>query len=534
MDQALIRGRAAYARCAWADAFDALRAADRTAPLESQDLERMATAAYLAGRETEFSGALERAHDAHLTAGCCEQAARCAFWLALNCLMAAESAKCGGWLAHARRLLEGRDCAEQGYLMLPLAEQQLRLPDPAAAHDTAERAAGIGTRFADVDLVGLARHVQGRALIDQGHAAAGLQLLDEVMLSVVRGDLSPIGTGLLYCSVIQACRQLFELRRAGEWTAALERWCERQRGLVAFTGACRVHRAEILQWHGAWPGALSEAARACERRSISGEQAPAAAMALQGDLHRLRGDFTAAEAAYRDASRLGLDPQPGLALLRLAQGRRDAACAAIRRVVAQSAAPLERARLLPALVEISISVGQVDRARDACTELEQVAARYGTPALSALGAQARGAVELADGHAAAALVALRQAFETWRVLEAPYEAARVRVLLARACRALGDEEACELECVAARSELERLGARPDLVHLRAERHSKELTERERQILRLVADGNTNKSIARSLSLSERTVDRHLSNIFDKLGVSSRAAATACAYERRLL
>jgi DNA-binding NarL/FixJ family response regulator len=534
MDQALIRGRAAYARCAWADAFDALLSADRTAPLESQDLERLATAAYLAGRETEFSGALERAHDAHLTAGCCEQAARCAFWLALNCLMAAETAKCGGWLAHARRLLEGRDCAEQGYLMLPLAEQQLRLPDPVAAHDTAERAAGIGTRFADVDLVGLARHVQGRALIDQGHAAAGLQLLDEVMLSVVRGDLSPIGTGLLYCSVIQACRQLFELRRAGEWTAALERWCERQRGLVAFTGACRVHRAEILQWHGAWPGALSEAARACERRSISGEQAPAAAMALQGDLHRLRGDFTAAEAAYRDASRLGLDPQPGLALLRLAQGRRDAACAAIRRVVAQSAAPLERARLLPALVEISISVGQVDRARDACTELEQVAARYGTPALSALAAQARGAVELADGHAAAALVALRQAFETWRVLEAPYEAARVRVLLARACRALGDEEACELECVAARSELERLGARPDLVHLRAERHSKELTERERQILRLVADGNTNKSIARSLSLSERTVDRHLSNIFDKLGVSSRAAATACAYERRLL
>jgi DNA-binding CsgD family transcriptional regulator len=535
MDEVLRRGREAYARCAWSDALDALFAADRAAPLDGDDLERLATAAYLAGRNAEFVTALERAHNAHVSAGRNERAARCAFWLALNHLMTGEPAACGGWLAHAGRLLEGRDCAEQGYLMLPPIEQQLRRPDPAAARDTARQAAEIGVRFGDADLVALARHAQGRALIDEGQAAEGLQLLDEVMLSVVHGHVSPMATGLLYCSVIQACRGLFELRRAGEWTAAFERWCECQHGLVAFTGDCRVHRAEILQWHGAWPDALQEAALACERIQGGGEQsAAAAAMALQGDLHRLRGDFAAAEEAYRRASRLGLDPQPGLALLRKAQGRCDAACAAIRRSVAQTSVPLERARLLPALVEIVLAAGQLADARAASAELEAVSARYGTPALSALAVQARGAVELAGGDVPAALVALRRAFDAWRELDAPYEAARVRLLLAQACSALEDEEAGELERDAARCELERLGAAPDLAALRAGRHSKALTERERQVLRLVADGNTNKAIAQALSLSERTVDRHLSNIFDKLGVSSRAAATACAYEHRLL
>lgn len=530
MHDALERGREACRRQAWDDAREALLAADRVATLDGDDLERLATAAYLSGREPLFAAALERAHDAY-AASCPERAARCAFWLGLTLMFRGEAAAGSGWLARAQRAVEGRDCAEQAWLLLPPAEQQLRRGDFAAAAATAADAAALGERFGDADLVACARHVVGRALLAQGRLEDGLRLLDEVMLVLVRGEMAPIVTGLVYCSVIEACRDVCEPRRAGAWTSALERWCARQRGLVAFTGACRVHRAENLQWHGAWPDALDEAARA----AAGGGRAAGAAALLRGDLHRLRGDFAAAEQAYREASRLGCEPQPGLALLRLAQGRGEAALAAIRRVVAQAVEPLERARVLPALVEIALAEDTLDAARDAAAELEQIAARFATPALAARAAHARGAVELAQGQAQAALGPLRRAFEAWLQLDAPYDAARVRLLLGEACRALDDDDAAELERDAARAAFERLGAAPDLGRLDAPAaRGRELTRRETEVLRLVAAGRTNKAIAGALALSERTVDRHLSNIFDKLGVSSRAAATARAYERRLL
>ncbi|WP_234945183.1 LuxR family transcriptional regulator [Anaeromyxobacter sp. Fw109-5] len=422
-----------------------------------------------------------------------------------------------------------------------MAEQRLGEGDGAGAHVVAARAAGLGDRFRDADLIACARHVQGRALIQVGQVQAGLALLDEAMLAVVAGELAPIMTGLIYCSVIDACQELQALRPAREWTTALARWCEQQPQLVAFTSTCLVHRAEIMQLNGAWTEAMAEACRACERFSQGLERVPpAAAFYRRAELHRLRGELAAAEEAYRTASRLGRDPQPGLALLRLAQGRTDAASAAIRRVVGATPDPLQRAKLLPAQVEIMLAVGGVDEARSACRALEECAETFDTEVLRALAAQARGAVLLAEREAQAALGALRRAFELWQRVEAPYEAARVRALMGLACRSLGDHEAADLELGAARAVFEGLGASPELARLDAIRERSTpagrspLTPRELQVLRLVAAGRTNKAIAAELFLSERTIDRHISNIFRKLNVPSRAAATAHAYDRKLL
>jgi DNA-binding CsgD family transcriptional regulator len=310
--------------------------------------------------------------------------------------------------------------------------------------------------------------------------------------------------------------------------------------MLAFTGVCRVHRAEIMQLRGAWQEAIEEAGRACERAQGVSRQTAAAALYQQAEVHRLRGEFAAAEEAYRDASRGGLEPQPGLALLRLAQGRSDAAVAAIRRALGATADPLQRTKLLPAYVEIALAAGDLEHARTACRELEEIAASLDTAVLGALAAHARGAVELAEGDAHAALGSLRRAFEAWQQIEAPYAAARMRELIGLACRALGDDDGGELELEAARAGFEQLGAAPDLARIEslirgalAERpHG--LTRRELQVLRLIAAGKTNKAIAAELFLSEKTVDRHVSNILTKLDVSSRVAATAYAYEHKLI
>jgi DNA-binding CsgD family transcriptional regulator len=534
-------GREAYRRRAWSHAYQALTLADQDTPLGIEDLERLATSAYLAGRDHEFHRALERAHHAHRKAGDDAGAARSAFWLGLTLLLRGETGQASGWLGRARRLVESRACVEHGYLLLPVAEQSLAGGDGAAAHATAASAADIGDRFGDADLVACARHLQGRALIRQGQVQAGLALLDEAMLSVVAGELSPIVTGLIYCSVIDACQQVVAWSRAREWTSALARWCDQQPEMVAFTGTCLVHRAEILEFHGAWSDAMAEACRACERFSEVEPMSAAAAFYRRAEIHRRRGEFAAAEQAYRDAGRLGWEPQPGLALLRMVQGRIDAACAAIRRVLSAVADPLQRAKLVPAYVEIMLAAGAIPDARSACRELEGIAATFETDVLQAMAAHARGAVELADGDGRAALGPLRRAFEVWRKAEAPWEAARARMLAGLACRALGDDEAAELELAAARAAFERLGAAPEIARLdalvrrpmaAAPRHG--LTRREREVLRLIAAGKTNKAIAAELRLSERTIDRHVSNILTKLDVPSRAAATAYAYGHKLL
>jgi len=516
-------------------------AADRSEPLSGHDLELYATAAYMLGREADYLAVLERAHRAHLDSGEPLAALRCAFWVGVNLARRGDLSRASGWLGRARRLLDEQDGdrVERGYLLLPVAFEHDARGDLEAATTTAGEAAAIGRRFGDADLFALAGHEQGHMLIRSGRIDDGLALLDEAMVAAAAGELSPIVAGIVYCGVILACRDAHEVRRAQEWTSALSAWCERQPDLVAFTGRCLIHRAELLQLQGSWAEALDEARRAGSR-SEAGENPAAAAEACyrEAEIHRIRGDLKLAEDAYREASSRGREPQPGLALLRLAQGAPDAAEAAIRRVVEETVEPGKRASVLPAYAEIMLAVGDLEAAREACRELEALAEGHGGGALGALGAQARGAVELAAGDTGAALSALRRACDAWQQLEAPYETARAREQIGLACRAVGDEDTAALELDAAATAFAKLGAAPDLARIEslsdAGGAAHGLTDRELEVLRHLAAGNTNKAIAAELVLSERTVDRHVSNIYAKLGVSTRAAATAYAYEHRLL
>ena len=536
---ALERGRESYAGQAWMDAYESLSAADRSDELGAEDLELLATAAYMIGRENDYLALLERAHRAHLDAGEALAAVRCAFWVGVNLARQGEMGRAGGWLARAQRLLEREDGerVEHGYLLLPLVFQQEASGDWAAAAATAGAAAAIGERFGDSDLFALAAHERGHILIQNGRLTEGLGLLDEAMVAVTAREVSPIVSGIVYCGVILACQEAYEVRRAKEWTAALSAWCERQPDLVAFTGRCLVHRAEILQLQGTWAAALDEARRACER-CLQGENTAGAGEACyrQGEIQRVLGHFDAAEDAYREASRLGREPQPGLALLRLAQENNGAAEAAIRRMASETSEAGKRAGLLPAFVEIMLAVGDVDAARDACAELDAIAEGHEDGVLGAMAALARGTVEMDSGNTELALGAFRHAGRVWQQLGAPYEAARARMLVGQACRALGDEDTASLEVEAARAAFSELGAAVDLARLEldssgtATTNAHGLTDRELQVLRHLAAGVTNKEIAAELVLSVRTVDRHVSNIFVKLGVSSRAAATAYAHE----
>jgi ATP/maltotriose-dependent transcriptional regulator MalT len=540
---ALQRGRESYARREWHDAYESLSRADQAGPLAVEDLELLATAAAMVGRMDDYFGILERLHHAQLDAGDALGAARAAGWLGMNLGMRGEIARAGGWFGRAQRLVEGvgRDCVEQGYLLMPVAFQQLAAGAYDAASDAAAGAAAFGERFGDRDLFAIAVELQGLVRIKQGRVEEGLRLLDESMVAVTAGEVSPIYTGIVYCGVIAGCEEAFDVRRAQEWTAALTRWCGEQPQMVAFTGRCLAHRAGILQLHGEWRDALEEARLARERAEQAMNQ-PAAGQAFyqQGDLHRLQGDVAAAEAAYRDANRFGREPQPGLALLRLGEGDAEGAVAAIRRVLGETAAPLDRAKLLPAFVEITLAVGDAEAARTACRELEEIAAGQESAMLNAIAAHARGAVDLAEGDAQEALVALRRAWQVWQELEAPYEAARARVLVGLACRALGDDVTAEMELDAARWIFQQLGAAPDLARVdalttrAAPRDTHGLTAREVEVLRLVAAGKTNREVASELVVSEHTVARHVQNIFAKLGVSSRTAATAFAFERDLV
>jgi tetratricopeptide (TPR) repeat protein len=409
----LERARWHHATRAWVLAFDAFQAAERTCELSAYDLERFAQAAYLAGRDDAYLAALERAHHAHLDQGRRLQAVRCAFWLGLRLLFRGEGGRASGWFARAERLVESEAaaCAERGYLLLPAVEHAIHAGDLAKAAAIAAEAMAIAEAFADAELLTCSRFDEGRILLRQGDLARGLARLDEVMLAVSANTLSPIMTGLMYCGVIGACQEVCAASRAREWTFALSDWCSQQPEMMAFTASCLVHRAEVMRLHGQWSEALAEAERAARRDPQRDPRSTATAYYEKAELSRLRGDFDAAEDAYRDASRYGLEPQPGLALLRLKQGRTRIAAAAIRRVVGITQQPLERVKVLPAYVEIMLGVGDFGAARAAADELERIAERFGTELIAAAAAHARGDVELVDGDAYSALAALRRALE---------------------------------------------------------------------------------------------------------------------------
>jgi DNA-binding CsgD family transcriptional regulator len=533
----LERGRRAYRNQSWKTAHGALVRAEAVSPLSGEDLELLATAASMLGAIDEQVQALERAYHRYLENGDDQDALRCAVWLGIHLMLAGSVGRASGWLSRAERQLEQSedDSAGRGYLLLPIALRKEAAGDLDGAIEAAREATEIGESLRDADLAAIARQATGNLLIVQGRSEEGLGLLDEAMVAVIAGELSPVPTGLVYCGAIEGCHEAYELRRAREWTEALTEWCEKQPEMVAFTGRCLVHRAEIMQLEGAWDEALDEAERAHGRAGMSGSGV-ALAHYRRGDLLRLRGEFAAAEAAYREASRLGHEPQPGLALLRLAQRNAKAAAATIRRAVAEATEPSRRVALLPAHVEIMLAVDAIEDARRGCSELEELAGGYESGMVGALAAHARGATELGDGNPRAALGPLRRAVEAWRDLGAPYEAARSRVLVALGCQALGDGDAADMELDAARTVFAELGAEPDLERMsRPDAAGRAgLTARELEVLRLVAAGNTNRAIAGELVLSERTVDRHVSNIYAKLDVSSRAAATAYAYEHGLI
>jgi ATP/maltotriose-dependent transcriptional regulator MalT len=538
----IARARDSYARHAWADAHRGFAAADAGAPLAGRDLELYAIAAGLTAHDDDYLALMDRLYQGYLDGGERTRAAHWAFWLGFRLAGEGEMGRAGGWLARAQRLVENVDCVERGYLLLPTVHRLFAAGDHTGARAAAGEAAAIGDRFGDADLSAFARCLEGRALLRQGQVERGLALLDEAMVAVTTGGLGPILTGLTYCSAIASCSQLYMMDRAREWTAALASWCAAQPDLVPFSGTCLVHRAELMQLAGSWREAIDEARRASERVSRRIDRyATADAFYQQAEVHRLRGDFTAAERDYRSASELGREAQPGLALLRFAQGRRADAVNAIRGALSATSDRLHRARLLPASIEISLAVGDVDDARRASDELGQIAVDFGTEVLGAMAAHARGAVALADGYPDAALEPLRRAFRVWHEVGAPYIAARLRVLIAHACAALGDRDTAALERGLAREVFEGLGAMPDLTSLDGGDTPgtqgavpARLSPRELQVLRLIASGKTNKVIAKELFLSEKTIDRHVSNIFAKANVASRAAATAFAYQHGLV
>jgi DNA-binding CsgD family transcriptional regulator/tetratricopeptide (TPR) repeat protein len=537
------RGRDAFNRQAWRRAYEQLSSAARDEPLEVDDLERLASAAYLAGRSEDSCEVWASAHEECARVGEVARAARCAFWLAFALLNNGELARGGGWVDRAQRLLDKRKlkCVEQGYLRYAAALRSVFSGDVEVARAGFNHAAKVGERFRDPEISALARIGEGRCLVYLGEVAKGVALLDEAMVAVGAGEVSPIATGDAYCTVIEGCQETFDVRRAFEWTAALSQWCDSQPELVLYRGQCLLHRAELMLLRGAWTDAVDEVERACDRLADPvGHPALGAASYLRGELHRLRGELAEAEHSYRTANDAGREPQPGLALLRLDQGRVDAAEAAIHRVRDEAEDPITRARILGPYVEIAVAADDLAGARAAADDLATIAAELDKPFLRATSLQVTGAVLLAEDDPHAALVSLRRSWGVWRELEAPYEAARSRVLIALACRALGDDDGAEMELDAARAVFSELGAAPDVV--RADSFSRlsdrrvpgPLSARELEVLTLVAKGNKNREIADQLVISEKTVASHLSHILTKLGLPSRTAATAYAFKQGLV
>jgi DNA-binding CsgD family transcriptional regulator len=539
---ALAQARASFAQRSWGYAYTHFATADAVTPLDLDDLEMLALAAYLTGQDEESTRAWTRAHREAIVRNDAQRAARNAVLVGSGLMFRGETAPAMGWFARGRRVLEGcGDCAERAWLLIWNAFAQMWGGDPDGAQATFAGGVTAGQRFNDIDLLTMSRLGQGMCLVIRGEGPVGMALLDEVMVAVTSGEVSPMYAGIAYCTVIAGCSEVFDLRRAREWTAALTRWCDAQPDLVPFRGNCLVHRCELMQLDGAWTDAVEVARHACDDLSgpVTWDTLGSAYYQL-GELRRLRGEFAQAEESYRKASESGRQPEPGLALLRLAQGRTDVAAAVVRRALDEAQEPPVRSRVLPAYVEIMIASGDVASAHAGADELGQIAELLDAPYLRAVAASAAGAVLLAEGDVRSALPNLRLAGSTWRELNAPYETARVRVLIGLACSELGDPETSAMEFDGARKAFDQLGAKADierldgLMRLPCGQAPGGRTTREVEVLRLVASGMTNRGIAKELSLSEKTVARHVHNLLTKIGAPSRAAATAYAYENGLI
>jgi ATP/maltotriose-dependent transcriptional regulator MalT len=513
---------------------------DAAEDLDADEFEMLAVAANLIGRDQDSVRAWERAHAEHLRAGRPDRAASSACWAALTLMLRGEMAHAGGWMTRAERILDELEAdvpvAARGMLLIPAAIAAVSTGDAETAREVADQIISIANAVHEPDLLAFGRLAIAQAAMVAGDVQRSMRLFDEVMVSVTMGDVSPIPSGIIYCAVVEGCVEACDLRRAAEWTEALRRWCDDQPGLVPYRGQCMVHRSQVLLAQGSWAEAAGEADRACERLADPFHPALGLAHYQRGELHRLRGELDAAADAYRVASGYGHDPAPGFALLRLAQGDVDGALRAAERMLDEHGVGPVRSGLLAAAVEVRLATGNTTAARVLAEELASLAETTGTEMLAAWAAYARGTVLLASGDATSAIPALREACKAWRDVQAPYEVARTRFQLGLAYRATGDRDAADLELAGARATFESLGAATDLARIECEAPAKPgvLTDRECEVLRLVAAGKTNREIAAALVISEHTVSRHLQNMFMKLGVTSRAAATAYAYEHHVV
>lgn len=536
----LHRAREAYERRDWLLAYRTLSDLDES-ELAAADFTALATTAYLLGRRNDCVQASQRAYQVNAEQGDLLAAARSALWLAMVLFEGGEAAIAGGWMERARRLLdqvEG-DVVDRGYLLQLMAYGHIIRGEFARAAAAVAQVTDYGQRFHDQDLLAVGLSFHGRLEIYAGRVADGLRALDEAMIAVLTGEVSPVFSGLVYCSAIEACQEVSDFGRAGEWTHALSDWCDSQPDMVAFTGQCAVHRGQLMRLHGAYADALAELERAATRyAAIGGHPAIGLACYERGETHRLRGEFDAAELAYDQASANGHPVQPGRALLWLGGGRVEDAATVSRRLLGEITDPVHRSGLLPAVVEVLVASGDLEAGAKAVQELAQLAGSFECSALIAAAGAASAQLALARGDPAAALPAARAGLTGWARLGAPYEAARCRVLLGRALRLAGDEASAMGYLREARRTFADLGTAP------AEREAAELlgqkdvpgglSPRELEVLRLVAAGKSNPEVAAELLVSEKTVARHLSNIFAKLDVGSRTAAAAFAYEHRLV
>lgn len=533
----LIQAREVFERREWV-AADATPAA--SGDLVGNDFDNLGTAAFLLGRKNDCVLAYQRAYNSHLEAGDPLSAVRSAYFLAMELFTNGEPAVASGWVSRGARLLDehGYDVVERGYLLVLATFRHIVAAEWDEAITVGAQVTEYGRRFRDPDLLAMGLSNEGRLALHSGRVAQGLAMLDEAMVGIAGGEVSPIFAGEIYCSMIEACQEVSDFGRAAAWTQALSTWCDSQPGLLSFTGQCAVHRGQIMRLHGAYAEALDEFERATQRYLAAGTPEPAGfALAERGEVLRIQGEYAAAESAYTDAVSHGYDPQPGLALLWLARGRESAAVGAMQRLLAEPRDPIQRTQVIPAAVDILIQVGRTEEAAPLIQEMRATVRGIDCDALQAMANCAAGHLLLAKGDAAEALPELRRAARLWTRLSAPYDAARCRVLVGRALRALGDEQSAISELSAARRALADLGAAP------AERAAAQLVEpaapggltpREIEVLRLVAAGRTNPEIAAMLVLSEKTVARHLSNIFTKINVTSRTAAAAFAFENRVV
>jgi DNA-binding CsgD family transcriptional regulator/tetratricopeptide (TPR) repeat protein len=532
----------AYGRYAWGEAYAQLCAADLEDPLDAEHLERLAITAHCLGRNDEAVDAWSRAYTAHLDHGRFEEAALAAAWCAFGLLTRGEFALGGGWLGRAQGLCEENslDCTARWFVQGQMAAGAMFGGDFGGALPMFEETQRGADRLRAPDVQTLSRMGRGQCLVQLGRPGEGRAVFDEVLVALGTDPISPIVAGLAYCAAVSTCQESLDVRRAQEWTAALSRWCDLQPDLVPYRGNCLIHRAEILTLHGAWPEAYDHARQARDWLDEGGGPILGGAYYRLGELHRLRGEYDDAETAYKQASQHGQETQPGLGLMRLAQGHVGSATAALRRALDEKGGAPDRAVLLAAMVEVALTADDLPAARAAADELVTIARDVDVPLLTAHAQHSEGAVALAEGDASRALGLLRTAWSGWQELEAPYEAARARILIGSACRELGDDETAEMEYDAAGWVFRELGAAPDVARVQklSRRPPREapggLSLREVQVLRLVAAGKPNRAIAEELFLSEKTVHRHVSNIFVKLDVGSRAAATAFAFQHHLV